>query len=143
MKGILALCCLCLGLTACSWGSTMDSMERVYDAKGNLMEPNLGSSVGSGFAGGTDLGISGAAEAAASVSVGATAEMEEVASWDLMVKHGQYHATSLGKVYPYGEVAYGEDKASTAKSYHDYYDEARDSVKEAGEDLKTTMEDLW
>ncbi len=115
-------------------------MNRVYDQNGNAIDPNLGSSVGTGFSGGTDLGISGAAEAAASVSVTGTAEIVEVASWDLMVKHGQYHATTNGKVYPYGDVGYVEEES---KGYHNYFDEARDSVKEAGEDLKDSMEDLW
>lgn len=140
MKGILALCCLMLGMTACSWGSTMDSMEKVYVPDGSLMEPNIGSSVGSGFAGGTDLGISGAAEASAAVSVGGTAEIAQVASWDLMVRHGKYHASGHGKVYPYGDVGYVADLEE--ESHHNYYDEARDSLKESGEGLKESMEDL-
>lgn len=72
-----------------------------------------------------------------------------VASWDLMVKHGQYHATSKGKVYPYGEVqsSLEEDSAhnywdETKNTMDGYWDDTKDSAEHFGDELKKATEDM-
>lgn len=137
MKKILMACCVLMSLTACSWGGTM--MDKEYGQDGTMMLPD-NSATGTGFAGGTDMDMTGAAAAAAAASVSGQADIAQtVAGWDLMVLHGQYHASQQGKVYPYGDVGflnYGDD-------YDHGFEDAKDSIKDVGEDLKSTMDDLW
>lgn len=60
-------------------------------------------------------------------------EAVTVASWEEMVAHSKYRATTNGKVY---------DPTGTETHVHDLWTEAKESIDEAGDDLKKAMENL-
>lgn len=74
---------------------------------------------------------------------------EDVASWDLMIDHGHYHATNQGKVYPYGDAGfYGEDFHKKGLWDHakdtmeDSIHEAERGIQDLGKDVEHGLEDL-
>ncbi len=62
----------------------------------------------------------------------------EVASWELMIDHGQYHATAQGKVYPYGEAGF------YGKEFHErgLWEHAKDTMEDSIHEAERGVEDL-
>lgn len=86
-------------------------------------------------------GISGMDGLAQGLSSETTIDPElEVASWDLMVKHGQYHATNAGKVHPYGEAS--PQEIPDKNLGEDLWDKAKEDVKDMGQDMKQALDDF-
>lgn len=65
-------------------------------------------------------------------------EVLETASWDLMIDHGQYHATSQGKVYPYGDAKY------YGKDFHekDLWSHAKDTMEDSLHDAEDAIDHM-
>lgn len=133
LTAIFLACALSMALTACGQVDTMADpsikipTEESYGYTGEFSD-NAGSN---GITGGI-----GAAGAASAWSETAIEEAEPTASWSLMMKHGQYLATNKGKVYPYGESGFLSHSENTL------WDEAKDSLDEAGKDLNDAFDEI-
>lgn len=131
LKKIFYLFLFSMLLTSCA-----TEEANTLDYGKDPMEYGYGSDYYGEFA--TDSGMNYAADAAAAATAWSSTEIEEVASWELMVQHGKYHATGAGKVYPYGEAIQSLEE----QSGHNYWDEAKNAADSLSDNLKTAIDDL-
>ncbi|MFI3254247.1 MAG: hypothetical protein R3Y63_07885 [Eubacteriales bacterium] len=137
-----ALCLVCL--TACSTEEGKD--PSMYENRGGDSMGVYGEGydvgMGSVYGDGMDMGGMVAEGMTSYMETSGSATIEEVASWELMKKHGQYYATAHGKVYPYGEELPTEEAPALWDQAKDGLDEIGDDLKDMGEDFKDSVEEM-
>ncbi len=62
-------------------------------------------------------------------------EDSPVASWELMKKHGEYHASSKGNVY-----SYGEQGMFSQKEWDNFWNEGKKSIQDAGKEIEEALD---
>lgn len=124
--------CLLFALTSCAREESPDMIQE-YSTPVNPLNPHYYNDYGGetsyyGGEAGLSPDLSPATGAGSATGMSATEEVIPTASWSLMKQHGEYHATSKGRVYSYGE------KISTHEG-DNFWEDAKGSLDDLGDDL--------